>query len=552
MKKLLFILLMPLLFFSQGENDNWYFGDHAAVNFSNQSNPVALNNSQMFAYEACGSVSDPSGNLLFYTNGVTVWNREHQVMDNGTGLHGHDSSGQVQIVKSPSNPNQYFLFTVSDIAHTSYNDPTNIVKYSIIDMNEGGNGLNGLPLGAVMEGYKNITILDDNGDNFKTEGISIIPKPNDQSYWILLIKNNNLYSFSLNSTGFDNGNPIISIPSNSPNINNLILWLNSSNILNVSNAYTHYVSFSSDFMLSHYVYSYDAYTGMLTNDYMLTINAAPQAGKSEFSGNGSIYYLPNYHAIYAVELSSGNYVSGIPAGCQFENCDIFIQRNKYDEVYFAKGDSQYLGKINNPDVFGTNVSLDDQAIFLNNGISKYSLPDLVLDLVTVEEYCPNNLTLTSIETNNFYVHSASNSIKTHTNYVVSPPQSPNQNITLKAGNYIELLPNTEIRQGSVFLAKIEDCKNEMGKQKPFKFSKVINLPQNKISEISVYPNPAITEINILTNKENLLFWELSDISGKKILSGKNNRINIEGISQGIYMLLIKTNKETVTKKIIKK
>lgn len=67
----IYILLILLSFgvnfmSAQGENDNWYFGDKAAVNFST-SPPTAINNSAMNTYEACGSVSDSDGNLLFYT-----------------------------------------------------------------------------------------------------------------------------------------------------------------------------------------------------------------------------------------------------------------------------------------------------------------------------------------------------------------------------------------------------------------------------------------------------------------------------------------------------
>jgi hypothetical protein len=36
--------------------------------------------------EGCATISNSSGQLLFYTDGITVYNRNHQVMPNGTGL----------------------------------------------------------------------------------------------------------------------------------------------------------------------------------------------------------------------------------------------------------------------------------------------------------------------------------------------------------------------------------------------------------------------------------------------------------------------------------
>jgi hypothetical protein len=75
-----------------------------------QAVPVASYDSQMSAGEACGSVSDQKGDVLFYTNGMTIWNREHQQMQNGTGLSGTLSSQQLAIVQHPGNPNQYYIW----------------------------------------------------------------------------------------------------------------------------------------------------------------------------------------------------------------------------------------------------------------------------------------------------------------------------------------------------------------------------------------------------------------------------------------------------------
>ncbi len=84
MKKILltFLMFIPLLIFSQGENDNWYFGGNAAVNFSVIGNPLALVDNQLSS-PITASVSDSNGKLLFYTNGETVLTREHNTMQNG-------------------------------------------------------------------------------------------------------------------------------------------------------------------------------------------------------------------------------------------------------------------------------------------------------------------------------------------------------------------------------------------------------------------------------------------------------------------------------------
>ena len=70
-----------------GPNSNWYFGNAAGISF-NSGSPVALTNGALITTEGVATISDFSGNLLFYTNGVTVWDRNHSIRPNGNGLNG--------------------------------------------------------------------------------------------------------------------------------------------------------------------------------------------------------------------------------------------------------------------------------------------------------------------------------------------------------------------------------------------------------------------------------------------------------------------------------
>ena len=134
MPKLLFIVL-SLLFLIQGtlaqQNNIWYFGKRAGLNF-NPGSPRALHNSAMDADEGSASICDKTGNLLFYTNGVTVYNRNHQVMLNGTGLKGNLSTVQsALIVPMPGTDNIYYIFTTDAVE----NNFANGYNYSVVDMN---------------------------------------------------------------------------------------------------------------------------------------------------------------------------------------------------------------------------------------------------------------------------------------------------------------------------------------------------------------------------------------------------------------------------------
>ena len=60
--------------------------------------------------EGSSSISDSNGQLLFYTDGVTVWDKNNAVMQNGTGLMGNGSSTQSALIV-PCTCDKYFIFT---------------------------------------------------------------------------------------------------------------------------------------------------------------------------------------------------------------------------------------------------------------------------------------------------------------------------------------------------------------------------------------------------------------------------------------------------------
>src|SRR6478736_2276783 len=132
-----FIFLLFNSSFSQNETKQWYFGNQAGLDF-NTNPPTILTNNAMSAIYSCASIADASGNLLFYTNGTTVWDKTHNVMANGTGLFGN-SGNELQgsiIIKQPGNTNLYYIFTTK-----AYWNSTIGFNYSIVDITlASGNG----------------------------------------------------------------------------------------------------------------------------------------------------------------------------------------------------------------------------------------------------------------------------------------------------------------------------------------------------------------------------------------------------------------------------
>lgn len=201
MKKLVIIIaLLPILCFGQKQGNIWYFGNYAGIDF-NSGNPKALLNGQIkfpnsYGYnEGSSSISDNSGSLLFYTDGMTVWNKNHQIMDNGSGLLGNYSSTQSSIiVPDPANPSQYFyIFTVSSLMGSAVGaNPSDGLRYSKVDMCLDNS------LGGIIPTEKNIKLAET-----VAEKIAVTRHSNGIDYWIVTHKfySNEFWAFKLTSSG---------------------------------------------------------------------------------------------------------------------------------------------------------------------------------------------------------------------------------------------------------------------------------------------------------------------------------------------------------------
>ena len=109
---LLILVVSSTLFtaHAQKQGNFWYFGKNAGLNFTGF-DPVPLANGQMNAPEGVAAISDSTGKLLFYTDGLNLWNSDH-VKINTLNLSGDSSSTHsATIVPDPDTVDQYFVFT---------------------------------------------------------------------------------------------------------------------------------------------------------------------------------------------------------------------------------------------------------------------------------------------------------------------------------------------------------------------------------------------------------------------------------------------------------
>ena len=193
--------------FSQNEANNWYFGQGAGINF-NSASPTAVTNGQLFTLEGCSSISDANGNLLFYTDGRRVWNRNHTPMLNSTSplLKGDPSSSQSGIiVPKPGSSTIYYIFTVDMQAGMALlagdaDGVSNGMMYSEVDMTLDGG------LGGIVLARKNVFITRPT-----TEGLTAVKDASGNGYWVVTheVNNNNYLAFRVTSSGV-NTTPVVS------------------------------------------------------------------------------------------------------------------------------------------------------------------------------------------------------------------------------------------------------------------------------------------------------------------------------------------------------
>jgi Secretion system C-terminal sorting domain len=166
---------------AQYRGNNWVFGDSIYMHFDGNINPI-LGSLNSDIGEAYASISDSSGNLLFYT-GTRVnsnWFRQY-VYDNTGGyvsgssnILGHASVTQGSIILPfPSSPNLFYIFSNARI----FPGITTQAFYNIIDINQNG-GLGAITLSNQLF-----------ADSALCEMMTAVKHANGRDWWLVFHMN---------------------------------------------------------------------------------------------------------------------------------------------------------------------------------------------------------------------------------------------------------------------------------------------------------------------------------------------------------------------------
>lgn len=356
---LLFLSIFSLNLFAQNEGQNWYFGKKLGLDFSTTS-PKLLKNGAIDTYEGCATISDGEGNLLFYTDGIQVWNKNHEVMANGKELGGHVSATQsAVIVPKPKSQHIYYIFTID----ASENKLVGGLKYSEIDM-------------RLNDGLGDITSKNTDLVSPTCEKITAVMHQNQLSYWIITHEwgNQKYHTFKVSEEGVTSKAVVSEVGSAFTGE-----YKNGNGYMKASpNGELLATTFYNDDFVE--IYQFDNETGVISNPIKLDdfkgnpygLEFSPSGKKlyvGLFSG-GAIYQfdLRKYEldAITDSEFTVRKKNKGVQMGA--------LQLAPNGKIYVSDLHSQYIPVINKPDYTKGNCNLKAKGINLGAPIGRLGFP----------------------------------------------------------------------------------------------------------------------------------------------------------------------------------
>lgn len=232
-----------------------------------------------------GSQCDSSGNLLFYTDGRTIWNRQHNNIGSFPAIHGETA---LMIVPKPGDFSKYYIFTQQSL---SLNNSQEGFMYSLVNIDNNSNATISISNQAITfpSGY----LTGTNGAVIgETNGVTAVA--HCTGYWIITVLRKldfyptySIVVYSLTNNGL---NYVSSFPINSrgslhasPNGNKILLKNTSGN---------------------SYVLDFDKSIGQLSTPTLIT-NTTQSTG-SLFSPDSKLLYLSYNDRIAQYNLNSIN------------------------------------------------------------------------------------------------------------------------------------------------------------------------------------------------------------------------------------------------------
>ena len=345
---------------SNRSNYNWFFGINAGINFNpieSGATPTSISGS-VVSTEGSSVISNTEGDLLFYSDGETIYTSANTIMTNGTGLNGNTGSTQSSLIVPRPTTNQYYVFT------TNYDGGDKGFSYSVIDMSlQSGEG-------QVQE--KNIDLLSSG----LTEKVAGAKHSNGTDYWAITHKTGDsiFYSYKIASGGISP--PVVT------------------NIGSVNNTPRGYLKVSHDASkIVNAIYDEDiidimdftSSAGTLSNLITITgftFDNGPYG--VEFSSDSSKLYISDgaQGKIYQFDLSYSSSTDMVDYSIIVAditgNTNGSLQMGPDEKIYVSNFDNDTLHVIHYPNGLGVNCNFDEDSVKLLSGTtSQWGLPNQI-------------------------------------------------------------------------------------------------------------------------------------------------------------------------------
>lgn len=379
--------------FSQNEARNWYFGNGEGISFASGI-PSVLTGGAITTTNGCSVISSTSGNLLFYTDGQTVYNQTHTVMANGTGLLGTNSFQNAIILKQPQSNNLYYVFTVGGM------NTANGLNYSIVDM-------------SLASGMGSVTVKNATVNTNCREKLTAGKHCNGNDLWIVSVEGNadcNFVSCLLTSSGISSVVASSSVVTNSGHIGGNIMTemkLSPNSRKLATNGYTISNGYNTNILC---MFDFDNISGQVlsTNanmvsyfpvfSYTQSYSGSPATGNyydGEFSPDSRYYYFSQSQILQKYSLCNNT------TSLAISNVSVGVEANLYIDTYpkrtfqLAQDGKIYiatqtntgtlipymnwtygqLGSINNPNNLTTSASYTPLAVYFSSVSTVNNLPN---------------------------------------------------------------------------------------------------------------------------------------------------------------------------------
>jgi gliding motility-associated-like protein len=540
----IFILQIPIIF-CQLQNNNWVFGYGARVNFSGPI-PVGSSNAAINSNESTASVSDPStGQLLFYTDGLKVWDANNDVMPNGSNLLGGFYNSCTQgalIVPFPEDNQRFYLFTLEELEAQSVNPlADNGLRYSIVDMTLNGG------LGDVQVATMNTPLATD-----LTEKLIVIRSTEIKGFWVIAHKKNanEFLAWKIDACGVS-AQPVISTVGSifaiSPFFGATEAWAGAMDASPDGNR----IGMPIDWSDRIEFFDFNKTTGVVSNP--LTVNVMDDSPPEFlrkygacFSPDGSKFYYTNINSVYQLNLST--YTSAAIASSNTLIYSPILEPNNYpcfqieqapnNKLYVAIGNAGRLDEISNPNSLGLACGYVSNAVSFSPATCQLGLPAQVplggFAASSTITFLPDSCLQSDIS---FSIATASPIIQINWNFGDPNSGANNSSSSLNPSHLFSEIGTYQITATVEFDCYTEtvtqnitvvNCSDTIIPILPFEFPNVITTNGDGINDLfEIQDLPTNTEVIIINRWGNVVFisdnyqnnWDGKDSSGKELVDG---------------------------------